>query len=281
MTWHLTELAGVFHAAAHEHLTADPARSTVLLTLSEAARRQPVAHAQYGWWTEPDGSVTGAFLSKVAHEPTLGPMPVAAARALVHVLPGAAEATVVRGETEPAEAFARELSRERDRPWTTTLRLRLYRLAELTPPDPAPRGRPRTATAEDVPRAVRWMRDFAHAIGENPDFDYTPNIEARVADGRFHLWETEDGPVSMASVSPVVAGQARVSSVYTPAEARGHGYAGAVTSSVTRAALDAGAQQVLLFADLANPTSNALYQRLGYRAVTDHVGLTFGGRRQS
>lgn len=49
-----------------------------------------------------------------------------------------------------------------------------------------------------------------------------------------------------------------------------------VTVSVSRAALDAGAADVVLLADLANPASNALYQRLGYRPVEDRVTLGFG-----
>ena len=32
---------------------------------------------------------------------------------------------------------------------------------------------------------------------------------------------------------------------------------------------------MLLFTDLANPTSNSLYQNLGYRPVEDRVVLTF------
>ncbi|MFD9030535.1 GNAT family N-acetyltransferase [Streptomyces sp. NPDC059567] len=273
MSWHITEDAAAFRAAAREHFAADPARNTVLLTLSEGARRRPIESARYGWWTEPDGRVTGAFLFTLPHEPALGPMPVEAARALVHALPDAAAVTCVRGEEETAGAFARELCGE-SRTWTTTRRMRLYRLGTLTPPDPAPPGGPRRAADADIPLAVSWMRDFARDIGEDADVDYTPNIEPRVAEGRLHFWETGEGPVSMASVSPIVAGQARVSPVYTPAELRGRGYAGAVTGAVSRAALDAGAEQVLLFTDLSNPTSNALYQRLGYRPVTDHVGLT-------
>jgi predicted GNAT family acetyltransferase len=72
-----------------------------------------------------------------------------------------------------------------------------------------------------------------------------------------------------------VAGVVRVAPVYTPAELRRHGYAGAVTAAVTRAALDAGATDVVLFTDVANPTSNALYRRLGYRPVEDRVVLSF------
>jgi predicted GNAT family acetyltransferase len=70
----------------------------------------------------------------------------------------------------------------------------------------------------------------------------------------------------------------RVGYVYTPPELRGRGYAGAATAAVSRAALEDGVAGVLLFTDLANPTSNALYQRLGYRPVEDRVILTFKNR---
>jgi predicted GNAT family acetyltransferase len=63
--------------------------------------------------------------------------------------------------------------------------------------------------------------------------------------------------------------------VYTPPARRGHGYAAGATAAVTQAALDAGATDVLLFTDLANPTSNALYPRLGYRPVGDRLELSF------
>lgn len=65
--------------------------------------------------------------------------------------------------------------------------------------------------------------------------------------------------------------------VYTPADLRGHGYAGAVTAEVSRVALESGTAEVLLFTDLANPTSNGLYQRIGYRGVADFAQWEFEG----
>lgn len=62
-----------------------------------------------------------------------------------------------------------------------------------------------------------------------------------------------------------------MTAVYTPPEHRGHGYAAAVTAEVSRAAREAGAQEVLLFTDLANPTSNGVYRRIGYRPVSDRL----------
>ncbi|MEU8520212.1 GNAT family N-acetyltransferase [Streptomyces sp. NBC_01216] len=264
MTWHFTRDAGAFRTAAGDRLAAAPARHTTVLTLADGA-------ALLGWWTEPDGAVTGTCVLAAPDVPVLGVMARPAARALARTLPGVDAVTGVRGETDTCGTFARQLGRS----WRTTRRMRLFRLGEPTPPCPPPPGRARPATAEDVPLAVAWTRDFARGVGEPPGDDHTPQISARVADGRLYLWEDEGVPVSMAGLSPTLAGQARVSLVYTPPERRGRGYAGAVTSTVGRVAADAGAAHVLLFTDLANPTSNALYPRLGYRPVCDHAALSF------
>ena len=72
------------------------------------------------------------------------------------------------------------------------------------------------------------------------------------------------------------AGQARIGPVYTPPELRGRGFGGAATVAITQAALDDGADGVVLFSDLTNLASNTLYQRLGYRPVSDWTVLRFG-----
>ncbi|MFI9118474.1 GNAT family N-acetyltransferase [Streptomyces bikiniensis] len=270
MTWHFTEDPAAFRAAAGALLSAEPARNTGVLTLVDTAGR-------LGWWTEPDGRVTGVLVVAAPGEPTFGTVAPEAARALAS-LPGPfgdAGVTVLRGETAAVEAFAEATGR----PWTATFRMRLFRLGTLTPPDPAPAGRARVATAADVPLAAAWAREFVRDIGEEPGEDYSGPVTERVSGGRLLLWEGADGrPVSMACFSPVAEGQSRVHFVYTPPAARGRGYAAGVTTAASRAARDAGAVQVLLFTDLANPTSNALYQRLGYRPVTDHLTAGFTGR---
>ncbi|MER5462113.1 GNAT family N-acetyltransferase [Streptomyces sp. NPDC002668] len=282
MTWYLTEDVEEFRRVAGDCLARDSVLSTALLTVSEMVRRHgPHAYedtepAWFGWWRESDDApVDGAFLQTPPRPPLLGPMPEALARALAREL-RAAGVTLggVRGGDGSTQAFADEWTGGGG--WNVGRRLRLFRLGELTPQRPAPPGRARQATADDIPVAAAWMKGFAVDVGETSDADYTQNIARRVADGRLYLWEGDDGrPVSMAACSPLVAGQSRVSPVYTPAGLRGRGYAGAVTAAVSRAALEAGAEQVLLFTDQANPTSNALYQRLGYRPVADFVDVDF------
>jgi predicted GNAT family acetyltransferase len=67
----------------------------------------------------------------------------------------------------------------------------------------------------------------------------------------------------------------RVGAVYTPKEYRRQGFGSAVTIAATRQGLDDGAQRCILYADLANPTSNGIYLRMGYRPVGDSARLSF------
>jgi len=90
------------------------------------------------------------------------------------------------------------------------------------------------------------------------------------------VWEDEGRPVAMAGFSSPVAGMARVGPVYTPVGSRRRGYGSAVTHAASMAARAAGATEVVLFTDLANPTSNAIYQALGYRPVADYATIWFG-----
>lgn len=79
-------------------------------------------------------------------------------------------------------------------------------------------------------------------------------------------------------LSTICGPMVRVGPVYTPPRWRGHGYASAVTAEVSRGALVAGAEEVLLYTDLANPVSNSVYKRIGYREVEDRIVLSFAQR---
>ncbi|MEV6393743.1 GNAT family N-acetyltransferase [Streptomyces sp. NPDC051907] len=281
MPWHLTADLASFLATARPHLTRDPARCTALLTIAETLRKHgPYAYggeapARFGWWQEREGGpVEGVFLQTPPQAPLLGPMHPDLARELAGELRTAGPpVSGVKGEDGVCQAFADAWAGQGR--WRVETRLRLFRLGTLAPPHPAPGGAARRATRDDVPLAADWLKAFAADVGDTRGADQTDNAVRRVDDGCLFLWETDGRPVSLASRSPLIAGQSRVSPVYTPYELRGRGYAGAVTAAVSRDALDAGAEQVLLFTDLANPTSNALYQRLGYRPLRDYVDLEF------
>ncbi|MFC8512850.1 GNAT family N-acetyltransferase [Streptomyces sp. NPDC057257] len=282
--WYLTHDLDAFLTRARDFLHSRPALHTVLLTVTESLRTRGMqvygdGAAPYFGVLERDGEVRAAYFRTPPHPLVVTPLTPEEADSLAvhlaglgHPLPG------VNGEHATVAALAEAWERHTGAPATLHARHRLYRLGELTEPGPVPEGRPRVAGPADRAQLARWYDEFAHAVGEaRASQDAGEWADARIAYGGVTLWEAPDGtPLSMAGVTPQVAGQIRVAPVYTPSHLRARGYAGAVTAEVSRAARAAGAAEVLLFTDLANPTSNALYQRIGYRPVADFAVYEFG-----
>jgi predicted GNAT family acetyltransferase len=273
MPWELTSDVDDFAATAGDFLRSKPVEHTVFLTLIDTLRRKGL-HAYglgdpvFGFWRADDGVISGALLQTPPRPMMFTELPAGAvAEALValadHPLPGV---NMVAGQVD-------EFVSGRAAPATVTMRVRLYRLAELTPL-PTPPGQARTAVAADRDLLMRWSAEFQEAIGEE-HASLGPAVDEMITDGLVTLWEVDGEPVSMASRSSPSAGMVRIRMVYTPKAFRGRGYAGAATTLATRAALDDGATVVVLNTDLANPTSNGLYSRLGYRPVEDRVVMEF------
>jgi predicted GNAT family acetyltransferase len=277
MPWHLTDDLDEFLSAAGDFLRSRRVEHTVPLTLTDALRRRG-RHAYgpedpYFGWFSGGGPTAGACLRTPPHPLLLTGLPAGAAAELAAALAGR-PLPAVNALTGDAEAFAADWGRRTGATAHARRRSRLYRLAQLVPAKRVVPGGPRVAGPSDRGLLVAWVEQFQHDIGDSAD------RAADIVDGKLDhrgltLWEVDGVPVSMAGVSRPEAGMVRVQAVYTPKELRGHGYGGAVTTAVTRAALGAGAAEVVLFTDLANPTSNALYQRLGYRPVEDRVVLEF------
>ncbi|MFF8486173.1 GNAT family N-acetyltransferase [Streptomyces antibioticus] len=274
--WYLTEDVDDFLARAGGFLRSRPGAHVMQLTWAERVRVRGLA-ALFGV-LERGRAVHGTFFRLQGRGLGLSPLTpdhadslAARMAALGHTVPS------VSADERTAVAFAEAWRRHSGAEATPRdLRLRLYRLGTPTPPEPLPAGRARVLGEQDLDQVIFWCGEFAKSVGEDVSLDAATWAGSRFADKRYTLWETPDGtPVSVAGANPLIGGQIQVDVVHTPAHLRGRGYAGAVVTEVGRAALAAGAQDVVLFADLANPTSNALYQRLGYRTLTDWAGYDF------
>ncbi|GAA1974594.1 GNAT family N-acetyltransferase [Kitasatospora viridis] len=278
MTWTQTESVHEFRAAAGDFLAAHPAENTVLLTLANrparagAAGGDPEQSLRSGWWRpDADGPVAGAWMQAPLEPLRLSRMPVAAAEELVDELVGDPWLTGVGGGVAQARAFGDRWAARTGGAVEVEFEQRLYRLGELLPPQVP--GRLRPVTERDFEQALAWVLAFFaevdHQAERVPEY-----VRVRAAAGELFLWEDASGrPVAMAGLSGVLAGMARIGQVYTPPEQRGHGYASAVTAAVSQVGRDRGAEQVLLYTDLANPTANSIYQKIGYRPVEDTVVL--------
>ncbi|MBO8193444.1 GNAT family N-acetyltransferase [Streptomyces oryzae] len=279
--WHLTDDIDSFLARAGDFLRSRPALHTIPLTVTEGLRtREAHPHGAEGpllGFLERAGEVRAACFRTPPRPLNVTPLDPGESEALAARL-SALGLTVpgVIADRDTAAGFAGAWQRHTGATPTLDSRRRLYRLDALATPEPRPQGRARVAGEQDREQLVGWYGDFTAAVGAGAATDATSWADTRITHGRVTFWESPHGtPVSMAGVTPMVAGQVRVAPVYTPARLRGHGYAGAVTAEVSRAALAAGAAEVVLFADLANPTSNRLYQRIGYRSVADFATYAF------
>lgn len=266
--WHLTEDVHDFLARAGDFLRSRLALHTMPLTTVEKLRTQGAEGTVFGW-VERDDEVRGLCYRRSNRRLTLSLLDVEDADGLAVRLAGD-DLAGVTADQDTSAAFAQAWQEHTGSTATPGVRVRLYRLGTLTPPDPMPDGGPATRDHEDV---VRWCGEFMAAVGETPAESWAAS---RFADKHFTFWETPDGtPASLAGWTSMVAGMVRVDPVYTPAHLRGRGYAGAVTAEVGRAARDGGATDVVLFADPRNPTSTALYERIGYVPVTEFLGYDF------
>jgi predicted GNAT family acetyltransferase len=276
--WRLSDDVGAFAEHAWELLAAAPAEQTVALSIVEqlrAGQRWSDLAPVFGWYTDGE-RVRGAVCMTPPFEMLLAVVPDAALPELVAALrtedvqlPG------VNGDAATVERFAQAWLAGTALHARTVFEQRLYALVTLEPPQPLPPGRARQATDADLDLAARWFGAFQREAGVTVT-DAEGWARGGIGDGRIWLWDADDGPsVSLAGRTAPAAGVSRVAPVYTPPEHRRRGYGAAITAACTADALERGADHVVLFTDLANPTSNAIYQRIGYRPLADRRVVRF------
>jgi predicted GNAT family acetyltransferase len=280
MTWVLTEDLAEYVAVAGDFLRSRPVHHTIQLSVVETLRARGGstfggAVPLFGWWRALDGEITAALLHTPPYPVLLTPLPEHTAEALAELLAARGRRLPgVNAEQAAAAAFAAAWGKLTGASAQVARRSRLFRLAEQVPPAPFPPGAPRVATAADRDLLESWLVTFGEEIAD-VQRDPAEAVADRLSYGGLTLWEVDSTAVSLAGSNRPAAGVVRVGPVFTPREHRRRGYGGAVTTAVSQASLGAGADEIVLFTDLANPTSNALYQRLGFRAVGDLVGLNF------
>lgn len=282
-------------AEAADFLAGEPVLTTVLATVTARAAADDAAGVPRDakvprWWCLARDSV-GAVVG-MAMRTTLGaPYPIYVigldgdrAAELARVLLARVDEpaiSAVNGSAESSAALLGEIARHRGGTVVVEVRNRLFEARAVTTP-PRPPGGARMAQADDVDIVDDWWgrfhREAAAQAGRAPspgDAAFAmsrEDVARRIANSLVALWENEGRVVSMVGISAPAAGVCRVGPVYTPQQERGKGYAGAAVADLTAATLAEG-NRCCLFTDLANPTSNRLYQSIGYEPVTDMVAL--------
>ena len=182
----------------------------------------------------------------------------------------------VNAESSLSECFARTWQTITGQGFERKMQLRAYQLTQVIPPPNPPPGFLREVTEADVDLVTRWRVAFMkEAMGEEEDEANVHEIVAkRISSRDTYFWD-DHGPVSMCVRTRPTKRGISIGAVYTPPEKRGHGYASACVAAVSQRLLDSGKQYCTLFTDLDYPTSNEIYQKIGYRPVCDFTEYAF------
>ena len=275
-----------FHARVEPFLLAHEAAHCLSLGILNTLLQRPDA-----WGAEPpylalvedEGAVAAVALRTPPYNPIISLIAPEAAdealarfaadlRACYRELPG------VFGPTALSRAFADQWQALTGRSFRLSMKQRVYQLDRVIPVTGVA-GQMRRASEGDRALLERWTAAFfAEALGDREPEDAAHWVENALATGTrvLFLWEDSAGqPVSLAGYGGPTPNGMRIGPVYTPPEHRRHGYASAITAALSQVLLDGGRRYCFLFTDLANPTSNAIYQAIGYRPVVEVDMYTF------
>lgn len=218
---------------------------------------------------EDEGTIAGAALMSPPRQLMITAMPDDAVIELAdYLLSVSTPVPGLVGIASKAELFANY--------WTgrtrQTCRLkrtdRLYACTAVLPLTHSP-GRLRPATTDDQTLFSEWCVQFCldAGIGDEITF-FKTRLPHKISDGSLFVWET-DTMVSMAGFERERPRGVAISRVFTLSHLRRRGYAASCVAALTQRMLDSGKNFCCLYADLANQTSNTIYQKIGYQPICD------------
>jgi uncharacterized protein len=275
----------LFLAEAEPLLLEDEARQNLLLGIAGTIRDAPELYPLRSFWLVRDGDgVVAAALRTPPYNLVLArPRSQEALAALAEAVAGEELPGVVGAVPEAAD-FAELWSAHTGATFRTNMRQGVYALEQVEPPPPVS-GSARVATAADRALALQWWIAFGDEVlheGGPGRANAGTMVDHRLssASAGILLWEDGGEPVSLAGWGGPTPNGIRVGPVYTPPELRGRGYATALTAELTQRLLDGrlydGRRRFcFLYTDLANPTSNAIYERIGYARVAQSAEIVF------
>ncbi|WP_127533169.1 GNAT family N-acetyltransferase [Paenibacillus kobensis] len=185
----------------------------------------------------------------------------------------------VISEKTLAEYFAKEYTLRKGRTFKTTMSQRIYELTAVNP-DIKMVGTVRLLDEKDMHFFPYWAEAFyaAGSYGKTemsiPQQNADPYLY-RIASKKLYILEDNGIPVSMAGYTREMQTAIGVAFVYTPPYERRKGYASSIVAQISQLALDKGFTKCVLYTDLANPTSNSIYQKIGYTPICDSLQLKF------
>lgn len=178
----------------------------------------------------------------------------------------------VVGPSGESESFANEWSRLTGKSSQLGMGQKIYKLEKVNFPIGI-KGSFCVATMNEFSVVFDWITAFAKeslpASDQRGEAHWRDFAKKAIENQTAHFWTKKDQPVAIAFISRPTKNGISIVGVYTPPEFRKNGYASAVVAHLSQKMLDAGKKFCVLYTDLANPTSNKIYQNIGYQDVSD------------
>ncbi|HEU0193010.1 MAG TPA: GNAT family N-acetyltransferase [Gaiellales bacterium] len=266
-----------FSDALRPLFDADPIRNSLPMGIVDVILRRPEQYPGAITWLAEDEHATA--VAGVLRTPPFPAIAIGDPGALPAVAAAMYEASVelpgANGLEPSAEAFAAAWCARSGATPVVRMRTTLHALDALEEV-PHPAGMVREARPDDREILVGWFEEFAAEAGVGGTRDqHIHSLNAAMdAEAGALIWD-DGGPTSFSLARWTSPAHARIGPVYTPPRHRRRGYATALVAEHTRHLLRAGACTCLLYTDQANPTSNAIYGRIGYRPLCDAAEIAF------
>ena len=182
----------------------------------------------------------------------------------------------VNGVSEVSDSFAQIWESKTEQNVRLLMSLRAYELRKIADLE-YPSGGMRIAEEKDAQKVAEMHNAMRQELVAQPGNAATVESALKtIRQQRTFFWVVDGEVVSITNaVRPQIKGIC-ISGVYTPPEFRRRGYARALVAEVSKEMLSRGFELTNLFTDLANPTSNKIYQEVGYEAVCDYRQYSFG-----
>lgn len=181
-------------------------------------------------------------------------------------------------EKQLAEKFAKAYTSRMGLNYETTMSQRIYELKSVNS-GIKHFGKIRLLDERDMHFFPFWMEaSYASSTYGQTEMSIPQNIDDyryRLSTKKLYVLELDGIPVSMAGYSREMETVIGISYVYTPPYFRGKGYATSCVAQLSQMALNQGYKSCVLYTDLQNPTSNRIYQKIGYQPICDSVMLKF------
>ena len=265
-----------FHQKAATWLGQKEAENNLILgTLSNLLRKTPKERQEhYFWLVEREGAPVGAAFWTPPYKFTVTEMDVDALQLLAnHLRDSYPQIPGAGGPKETVKRFSHFWNLKTQKSPLLEMSMRIYQLMQVEQVPLSP-GALRNASVEDTDFLIEWTQLLNRDSGLMDPVDERKIVEGYIREQRLFVWN--DGQVrAMAGYGRETPHSLSVNMVYTPEEFRNRGYATSLVSCLSQKILDSGKKYCLLYTDLLNPTSNGIYQKIGYQPVCDWLAYRF------